>query len=400
MNQTGAPKRPEKGKTMRSTDALQSNLNRRRLLGGMAAGGALLASGAFGSRSALAAGGELAFWGTGTLDIGDGWGRAQDNIGQTITFTDNGNDPGPVVARLVAGNANELFDVGGFQGGAEKELAVQGAIAPWDVSKIPNYESVWQWAKDIPYLQHDGKQYGVPAVINADSIIYRPDKLGKVDSYGVIFDPKLKGQVAMEDAWINSAVFAAMYLKESENQSIGNPGNLTADELGLVMEFLIKHKKDGQFRTFWNGWEQGVQLVGDGEVLAMTGWEPIVYEGRKRGLQVEYAAPVEGYEGWGNNLVLLKGAVDRGVGDAAHAFANWLLDGFYGCTLGVQRGYVVPCDRNAAYAEKNPSEFDPTKVKGLADHVKAKFAGKIAWQNTRPDNFQLYEEWWQKLRNA
>ncbi len=28
----------------------------------------------------------------------------------------------------------------------------------------------------------------------------------------------------------------------------------------------------------------------------MTGWEPIVYEGRKRGLQVEYAAPVEGYE--------------------------------------------------------------------------------------------------------
>ena len=44
--------------------------------------------------------------------------------------------------------------------------------------------------------------------------------------------------------------------------------------------------------------------------------------------------------------------------------------------------------------------FDPAKVKALADHVKAKFAGKVYWQNTRPDNFQLYEEWWQKLRNA
>ena len=32
------------------------------------------------------------------------------------------------------------------------------------------------------------------------------DKVGKnVDSYGVVFDPKLKGKTAMEDAWINSA---------------------------------------------------------------------------------------------------------------------------------------------------------------------------------------------------
>ncbi|AMS44747.1 MULTISPECIES: extracellular solute-binding protein [Aminobacter] len=380
--------------------AMASNISRRQLLKTLGAGGAALAAGSmFQPMSALAAG-DLAFWATGTLDVGDAWSRAADDAGLNVAFTDNGNDPGPAVARLVAGNANDLFDMGGLQGGAEKELAVQGAIVPWDLSKIPNYESVWQWAKDIPYLHHDGKQYGLPAVINADSIIYRPDKLGKVDSYGVIFDPKLKGQVAMEDAWINSAVFAAMYLKETENQKIGNPGNLTADELGLVMEFLIKHKKDGQFRTFWSGWEQGVQLVGDGEVLAMTGWEPIVYEGRKRGLQVEYAAPVEGYEGWGNNLVLLKGAVDRGLGDDAHKLANWLLDGFYGCTLGEQRGYVVPSDRNVAYAEANASQFDPSKVKALAEHVKAKFSGKVAWQNTRPDNFQLYEEWWQKLRNA
>lgn len=380
--------------------AMASNISRRQLLKTLGAGGAALAAGSmFQPMSALAAG-DLAFWATGTLDVGDDWSRAADDAGLNVAFTDNGNDPGPAVARLVAGNANDLFDMGGLQGGAEKELAVQGAIVPWDLSKIPNYESVWQWAKDIPYLHHDGKQYGLPAVINADSIIYRPDKLGKVDSYGVIFDPKLKGQVAMEDAWINSAVFAAMYLKETENQKIGNPGNLTADELGLVMEFLIKHKKDGQFRTFWSGWEQGVQLVGDGEVLAMTGWEPIVYEGRKRGLQVEYAAPVEGYEGWGNNLVLLKGAVDRGLGDDAHKLANWLLDGFYGCTLGEQRGYVVPSDRNVAYAEANASQFDPSKVKALAEHVKAKFSGKVAWQNTRPDNFQLYEEWWQKLRNA
>jgi putative spermidine/putrescine transport system substrate-binding protein len=53
-----------------------------------------------------------------------------------------------------------------------------------------------------------------------------------------------------------------------------------------------------------------------------------------------------------------------------------------------------------AYATANPSEFDPADIAAKADHVASKFAGKVYWQNVRPDNFQLYEEWWQKLRNA
>ncbi|NLR98214.1 extracellular solute-binding protein [Rhizobium sp. P38BS-XIX] len=382
------------------SSALRSNIQRRDMLKLMGAGAAALSVGGLGATRAMADDATVAFWGTATLDIGDKWQEFASQSGVSPEFTDNGNDVGPVVARLAAGNANDLFDVGGFQGGAERELAKQGLIAPWDVSKIPNFAGIWQWAKDIPTLTYEGKQYGIPTVVNADSIIYRPDKLGKVDSYGVIFDPKLKGRVAMEDAWINSAIFTAIYLKEAENKPIKEPGNLTESELGLVMEFLIKHKKDGQFRTFWNGWEQGVQLVANEEVDAMTGWEPIVYEGRKRGLQVEYAAPVEGYEGWGNNTVLLKGASERGKADVAHKFVDGLLAGFYGCELGKARGYLVPTDNNLTYAKAHADEYKADDVAKLADHVKAKFSGKVYWQNCRPDNFQLYEEWWQKLRNA
>ncbi|ASW09161.1 MULTISPECIES: ABC transporter substrate-binding protein [Rhizobium] len=382
------------------SSALRSNMQRRDMLKLMGAGAAALTVGGLSATSAMADDAAVAFWGTATLDIGDKWQEFTRQSGVSPEFTDNGNDVGPVVARLAAGNANDLFDVGGFQGGAERELAKQGLIAPWDVSKISNFAGIWQWAKDIPTLTYEGKQYGIPTVVNADSIIYRPDKLGKVDSYGVIFDPKLKGRVAMEDAWINSAIFTAIYLKEAENKPIKEPGNLTESELGLVMEFLIKHKKDGQFRTFWNGWEQGVQLVANEEVDAMTGWEPIVYEGRKRGLQVEYAAPVEGYEGWGNNTVLLKGATERGKADVAHKFVDGLLAGLYGCELGKARGYLVPTDNNLAYAKAHPDEYKADDVAKLADHVKAKFSGKVYWQNCRPDNFQLYEEWWQKLRNA
>ena len=380
---------------------VRSQLTRRQLVHRAAVGAGALAVGAFGVPRGAQAANEINFWASATLDVGDdGWKVIATENGVKVNFTDNGNDPGPVVAKLAAGNANDIYDVGGLQGGSEKELAKRGLIAPWDLSQIPNYASVWQWAKDIPYLTYEGKVYGIPAVMNADSMIALKDKVGTVDSYGVVFDPKLKGKTAMEDAWINSAIFTAMYLKNSENAKVDEPGNLTPDELGLVMEFLIKHKKDGQFRTFWNGWEQGVQLVANQEVWVMTGWEPIVYAARKRGIDCYYAVPKEGYEAWGNNTILLKGAVDRGLSKTAHQFANALLAGYYGCKLGALRGYVVPTDNNEAYAAAHPTVFDPAKVKELAEHVKAKFAGKVYWQNTRPDNFQLYEEWWQKLRNA
>jgi putative spermidine/putrescine transport system substrate-binding protein len=364
-----------------------SQLTRRRLVQNGVFGAGALAAGSCGLLRTARAADEINFWATGTLDIGDdGWKIIANDSGVKVQFTDNGNDPGPVVARLAAGS--------------EKELARRRLIAPWDLSQIPNYASLWQWAKDIPYLTYEGKLYGIPTVINADSIIALRDKAGSVDSYGVIFDPKLKGKTAMEDAWINSVIFTAIYLKNSENAKITEPGNLTADELGLVMEFLIKHKRAGQFRTFWNGWEQGLQLIANQEVWVMTGWEPIVYAARTRGVDCYYAVPKEGYEAWGNNSILLNGAVNRGRSKAAHQLVNALLSGFYGCKLGMLRGYVVPTDNNVAYATANPNAFDPASVRELAEHVKQKFAGKVYWQNTRPDNFQLYETWWQRLRNA
>ena len=378
----------------------RAGLNRRQLLQTTAVGAGALALGGLGFSGKALAAGEVNFWASATLDIEDGWKIFAEQSGVDVLFTDNGNDPGPVVARLAAGNANDIYDVGGLQGGSEKELAKQGLIAPWDLSKIPNYETVWQWAKDIPYLTYEGKVYGIPAVINANSMIALKDKVGTVDSYGVIFDPKLKGKTAMEDAWINSAIFTAMYLKESENAPIAEPGNLTPDELGLVMEFLIKHKKDGQFRTFWSGWEQGVQLVANEEVWVMTGWEPIVYAARERGIDAYYAAPKEGYEGWGNNTDPLEGRRrPRPLRRRPHLRQR---DARRLLRLHARRdARLCRADRQQrCLCREEPGGLRPGQGQGARRHVKAKFAGKVYWQNTRPDNFQLYEEWWQKLRNA
>jgi putative spermidine/putrescine transport system substrate-binding protein len=346
----------------------------------------------------------LRFYGTGTLDIGKNWNQIEKDLGIKIQFEDNGNDTGPIVANMLNGTAAYDFDLGGIQGGVERELALANKILPWDLSKIPNWANTWEWIKDIPHCQVNGKQYGLPVVVNADSVIYLPEKIGgKVDSYEVIFDPKFKGRTAMEDAWINSVIFTAIYLKENAITPIINAGDLTESELGVVMEFLIKKKKEGQFKTFWRGWEDGVRLIKSGEVYAMTGWEPIVYAAKDAGIKAEYAIPREGYEGWSNDLVIHVGAEKRELLDDVHKFANWELGGYYGCELAKQRGYIVPNGSSLDYANAHSKDYDPAEQSKKIEHVKSKFfgnKGKVHWQNVRPTNYKLYEEWWSKLRNA
>ena len=56
----------------------------------------------------------------------------------------------------------------------------------------------------------------------------------------------------------------------------------------------------------------------------------------------------------------------------AHQLVNALLSGFYGCKLGLLRGYIVPSDNNVAYATAHANAFDPAGIRELAEHVKQK----------------------------
>ena len=76
------------------------------------------------------------------------------------------------------------------------------------------------------------------------------------------------------------------------------------------------------------------------------------------------------------------------------------MNGYYGNWMIKNRGYVVPNDTTLAFAKKSP-DFDFEEQKKKIEHVKNKFSeGKVYWQNVRPTNYELYEQWWSKLRNA
>jgi putative spermidine/putrescine transport system substrate-binding protein len=392
---------------------MDSNISRRKFLSQLGVGSTLLLAEAlvgckshrhlFGARSR-----SVRFYGTATLDVGaEGWGSLEHEVGAQLLLKDNGNDAGPVIAQMIAGTASIDYDLGGLLGGAESVLATAGTILPWDLSKIPNWSTEWQWAKAIEHVRVNGHQYGLPLVVNADSMIYLPDKIksvagyesGIVDTYAAIFDPRLKGRTSMEDAWVNSAIFTAIYLKQNNMVTITDPGNLTEAELKEVMGFLIDKKRSGQFRKLWSGWEQGVELLRSGEVWAMTGWEPIVKALTSQGVNAKYAIPKEGYEGWSIDLLLHAGAEKRGLVELCHDVANWLYEGSYGTSLALSRGYAVPNDSTANYIRQhNPQGAQ--QALDTVNRVQGKASNTLFWQNVRPDNYRLYEEWWSKLRAA
>lgn len=388
---------------------MNSNFSRRQFLARLGAGSAVFLLGAGCDRLSSTANSSLKtlrFFGTATLDIGEGgWKDLERALQVRMLFKDNGNDVGPVIAQMASGSAALDYDLGGLLGGAESVLASEGLILPWDITKIPNWAGAWQWAKDIDHARWQGRQYGIPLVVNADSMIYLPDKIksvegyesGVVDTYAAVFDPRLKGKTAMEDAWVNSVIFTAIYLKQNRLLRIEDPGNLTEMELKEVMGFLIEKKREGQFRKFWNGWEQGVEVLRSGDVWVMTGWEPIVKALVDQGINAKYAIPREGYEGWSIDLLLHAGAAKRGVVDLCHSTANWLLSGRYGSELADSRGYAVPNYSTETFV-RNGLVNSREKVLGIINHVQEKLSKTVYWQNVRPDNYRLYEEWWSKLR--
>ncbi len=399
---------PEKGwippvnrKSSDNDAHVHSNLSRRDLLRRLS----VSAAGAFGAMRQARGIPEkkfLTLWGTATLNIGEnGWQRFTRETAINVRFEDNKNDPGPIVQKLVEEGQANWRHISGLQGGAERVLAQNGAIIPWNISRLKNYDKLWPLVRNIPYTTYEKECYGIPTVINADSMIYRPDLAGHVKSYEAIFDPVFRGKTAMEDAWINSVILTAIYLKENGIFRIDKPGNLSESELREVMRFLVDHAKSGQFCRLWSGVEEAVNLISSGRAYVMMGWEPIAIEAANRGVPVKYAEPREGYEGWSNDLLLHPGAQKDGLLDTAHAFADWELGGYYGCMIALRSGYAVPTDAAVLYAQSHPEDFDPKEIKNLTKNVERKFLvmkADIYWQNVMPENKKLYEEEWAKFR--
>jgi putative spermidine/putrescine transport system substrate-binding protein len=314
------------------------------------------------------------------------------------------------IQKMVVGDGQKLFDaLTDNGGGMEDALAENKAIVDLDTSRIPNWKNlleVYREGKPAAHtLRYRDKVYAVPYISNADSMAYNYEALGfHPDSWGVMFDAQFKGRVALQNDFGPTLTNMAIYLKQSGKIEIKDPADMTPGEVKAVCEFLIGYKKKGQFRTFWDGFQNGVDLLASKEVVMSSCWEPIQLVARKKGVDIRYGTMKEGHQTWNNVVMLTRGGRQRGMDAAFYSLANVYLSPWFGARTVSGLGFAPQMTGVDAYLDAHPGDFDAATRQNVKDIMARKalryaVAGN-AWQNVFPKNMRAYQDWWSRLQAA
>jgi spermidine/putrescine-binding protein len=387
-----------------------STINRRDFVHAVFAAGAAAALLPLAGRAARAAGGTITFADVGVGDPGGDWSKYTKASGWNVNLVAIGNAPSAILNVMVAGGGTSTYDIINVVGGMQKPLVENDLIVPVDDTQIPNLakdsyieEFLGKGKPGFNFIGYQDKVYGVPTVLQGDTFAYLPEKTGPLDSYAALFDPKWKGYVALEDNYTTAGQKTALYLKKAGLAQIANPDDMTPAEIKTVIDFLIEHKKKGQFRVIWSSFEQALNLITSKEVYVIDCWEPMVFVAKKKGVDAVYADPKEGYLLWAMAAYLVKNP-KRSAEEtkAAYELLNFMLDGWYGAKITNLRGYMTTPEA-PAYAKSHPDEFPAGEAQRVADitaNVRRKFQAGGTWQNRWPTHVDVYESEWARFKAA
>jgi len=387
----------------------QQEFTRRFMLQTMSAALAVTATGGMGN--ALAAD-PLKLWTIGVAKVGaKDWSAMAKQAGIQIAYSAKSARADESIQKMVVGDGSKLYDaLSDNGGGMEDALASQGAIVPLDTSRIPNWKNVLpkynEGGTAADTIRHKGKVFAIPYIANADSLAYNHEKIGSdLDSWEALFDSQFRGRAAMQNDFGPTLTNTAIYLKQSGKQDIINPSDMTAAEVKGVCQFLIALKKKGQFRTFWDGFQNGVGLLASEEVLVSSCWEPIqIIAARKSKQDIRYGTMKEGHQAWNNIFMLSKGGLARGQDDAFYKLMNVYMSTWFGARTLKGLGFTPQMQGVNEYVDANPADFDAAAKVEIALRLKNKEARNAvkgnSWQNVFPTNMRDYQDWWAKLQAA
>lgn len=380
---------------------LYYHFSRRNFIKGAAAGAAIVGAPAILkglTRHAKAESGVVRFLMTAPTMIPGDWSTFEKETGIRLEGTVMKDDPGLFLNEVLVNDAGDRFDLISTLSGAEQELINGEAILPIEHGNLSNWAGMPDAIKQVPYLTRDlkpegGTVWGTPLAMNADSFGYFPDKLGlpyppEEVSWSLIFeDERTLGKSATGTIYYYFEE-CAMFLKGAGKANIGDPANMTPAEAKIVAEYLIGRKEAGQFRSWHTTFDDQVQLIKNGEVLAIRCWEPAVKEAQKAGMtDFVYSNATEGYMKWMHACYIPTQVEDRGNFEEIYTFLNWLMSGSYAAAISPLRGYVSGRpDLGAEYAAANGlGDAASTAIAEAQGKLKHKFSSELMWFTAVPE---------------
>ncbi|KAB1074062.1 ABC transporter substrate-binding protein [Methylobacterium planeticum] len=191
----------------------------------------------------------------------------------------------------------------------------------------------------------------IPTTYNADTLGIRPDLIKRpIGSWKELLNPEFKGRASILNIPSIGIMDAAMVVEATGDYTYGDKGNMTKAEIDRTIKLLIEAKRAGQFRAFWQDFNESVNLMASGETVIQSMWSPAVTKVRSQGVPCVYQPLKEGYRAWASGFGLPKTLSGRKL-DAAYDFVNWFLSGWAGAYLNRQGYYSAVLETAKAHME-------------------------------------------------
>lgn len=179
---------------------------------------------------------------------------------------------------------------------------------PWDTSRLAHFGDLMPELVNLPTLQRDGQQIGIPVDWGINSICYRTDLVTPEEAWASLWDPALEGRIAMTTQ-MNDAVAIAGLAIGVPDPFVDDPAIMAAIEAKLAEQRPL-------LRFYWSDPTQLSQAMATGEVAIAFAWPAVYKELKAQGVPVAYMRPREGVLGWAQGMLLMR---DR-AGDTQLAY--------------------------------------------------------------------------------
>ena len=262
-------------------------------------------------------GGELKFigWeGYDALDILKEW-YTENSINVNSTYI--GNNEEMFTKLKTAGPGT--YDIATPYDGAVPTWIENDLLEPIDLSKIPNYEKLYEDFKQMDSIKKDGKVYAVPFTWAPAAILYNADIIKTPPtSYEDLLKPEYKNKLIKMDGMDGAFTMTALML------GYGNPDphHITLEELEKCKELTKKFTEQALTIAPSYGEMKNILVSGDG-IITCLAWAAVAGWAQAEGVNIQVVIPEEGSISYVDVITIPKGAPNI---DTAYAFINKMLE--------------------------------------------------------------------------
>jgi len=177
-----------------------------------------------------------------------------------------------------------------------------GVVQPIETSRVSTFDDLFPDLKNQKNVTAgDGTVWMIPVDWGNTSVVYRTDLVEEEpDSWGILWDERYKGRIAIGNEIGDTAFFTAVYA------GVKDPYNPTDEDVKLIGDYF--RKQQPLVRMYWSDPTEIEQALASGELIAASAWNSTINTLKSQDVPVAFLQPKEGIMTWVCGLVLIKDA--------------------------------------------------------------------------------------------